>query len=242
MSLAVEPKEPVEIRGGDRPGPYDLYTMIKLALADDQLLFRKGLVMLLSDMAGARIVLECANGEELLVGLKTAEVDIVLLDLEMPVMDGVETMHRLKEGQPEVKVIVLSSHEGENVIKHLMELGANGFIPKNAEPDEIDTAIRSVAQTGYYFSDAVSNAMLHGLVRGKKVKPTFADIDPLSERELEVLRGICQERTTAEIAAMIFVSPRTVEFHRNNLLLKTGARNTAGLVVYAMAHGHYIPL
>ncbi|MBK9420980.1 MAG: response regulator transcription factor [Flavobacteriales bacterium] len=216
--------------------------MIKLALADDQRLFRKGLLMLLRDMSGARVVLECVNGEELLQGLKETAVDIVLLDLEMPVMDGVETMHRLREEHPDVKVIVLSSHEGENVIKHLMELGANGFMQKNAEPDEIDTAIRSVADTGYYFSDKVSNAMLHGLVKGKKVKPTFEDIDPLSERELEVLRGICQERTTAEIAGKLFVSPRTVEFHRNNLLLKTGARNSAGLVVYAMANGHYIPL
>lgn len=216
--------------------------MIKLALADDQRLFRKGLVMLLSDMAGVRVVLECANGEELLKGLKKTPVDIVLLDLEMPVMDGVETMHKLRAEHPALKVIILSSHDGENVIKHLMVLGANGYMPKNAEPDEIDMAIRSVAQTGYYFSDTVSNAMLHGLVKGKKVKPTFADIDPLSERELEVLRGICQERTTAEIAGKLFVSPRTVEFHRNNLLLKTGARNTAGLVVYAMANGHYIPL
>lgn len=216
--------------------------MIKLALTDDQRLFRKGLVMLLRDMAGAEVVLECANGEELLQGLKKMAVDIVLLDLEMPVMDGVETMHKLRAEHPEVKVIILSSHDGENVIKHLMELGANGYMPKNAEPDEIDLAIRSVADTGYYFSDTVSNAMLHGLVKGKKVKPTFEDIDPLSERELEVLRGICQERTTAEIGEKLFVSPRTVEFHRNNLLLKTGARNTAGLVVYAMANGHYIPL
>ncbi len=216
--------------------------MINLALADDQRLFRKGLVMLLRDMAGARVVLECANGEELLLGLKKTKVDIVLLDLEMPVMDGVETMHRLRSEYPALKVIILSSHDGENVIKHLMELGANGYMPKNAEPDEIDMAIRSVADTGYYFSDTVSNAMLHGLVKGKKVKPTFEDIDPLSERELEVLRGICQERTTAEIGGKLFVSPRTVEFHRNNLLLKTGARNTAGLVVYAMANGHYIPL
>jgi DNA-binding NarL/FixJ family response regulator len=216
--------------------------MINLALADDQRLFRKGLVMLLRDMAGVRVVLECANGEELLLGLKNTKVNIVLLDLEMPVMDGVETMHKLRAEHPELKVIILSSHDGENVIKHLMELGANGYIPKNAEPDEIDLAIRSVADTGYYFIDTVSNAMLHGLVKGKKVKPNFEDIDPLSERELEVLRGICQERTTAEIGEKLFISPRTVEFHRNNLLLKTGARNTAGLVVYAMANGHYIPL
>ena len=215
--------------------------MIRLALADDQVLFRKGMALLLRDMAGAQVMLECANGEELLAGLKSTTVDIVLLDLEMPVMDGMETMRRMRLEFPAVKVIVLSSHDEEKFITHLMELGANGYMLKNAEPDEIDTAIRSVAESGYYFSDRVSKVMLVGLVKKKQVKPTFNDIDPLSERELEVLRGICAELTTAEIAEKIFVSPRTVEFHRNNLLLKTGARNAAGLVVYAMTKGLYTP-
>ncbi len=215
--------------------------MIKLALADDQRLFRKGMALLLRDMAGVRVVLECANGQELLTALKTTKVDIVLLDLEMPVLDGTATMRRIKQEYPAVKVIVLSSHDEEQTIVSLMELGANGYMLKSAEPDEIDTAIRSVAQSGFYLNDTVNRATLHALVQKKQVKPTFNDIDPLSERELEVLRGICQELTTAEIGEKIFVSPRTVEFHRNNLLLKTGARNAAGLVVYAMTKGLYTP-
>ena len=213
--------------------------MIRLALADDQLLFLRGMALLLRDMAGVQVVLECSNGAELLAGIECNPIDIVLLDLEMPVMDGMETMRRLRSEFPAVKVIVLSSHDEEKFISHLMELGANGYMMKNAEPDEIDTAIRSVAESGYYFSDAVSKVMLHALVKKKQVNPTFHSIDPLSERELEVLRGICQELTTAEIAERIFVSPRTVDFHRNNLLLKTGARNAAGLVVYAMTKGIY---
>ena len=215
--------------------------MIRLALADDQLLFLRGMALLLRDMAGVQVVLECSNGAELLAGIESNPIDIVLLDLEMPVMDGMETMRRLRSEFPAVKVIVLSSHDEEKFISYLMELGANGYMMKNAEPDEIDTAIRSVAESGYYFSDAVSKVMLHALVKKKQVKPTFHSIDPLSERELEVLRGICQELTTAEIAERIFVSPRTVDFHRNNLLLKTGARNAAGLVVYAMTKGIYTP-
>jgi DNA-binding NarL/FixJ family response regulator len=215
--------------------------MIQLALADDQRLFRKGMAMLLRDMAGVRVVLECANGEELLAELKSTPVDIVLLDLDMPVLDGTATMRRIKQEFPEVKVIILSSHDEEKYITSLMELGANGYMLKSAEPDEIDMAIRSVAQSGFYLNDAVNKVLLHGLVKGRKVKPTFNAIDPMSERELEVLRAICQERTTPEIAAKLFVSPRTVEFHRNNLLLKTGARNIAGLVVYAMTKGIYTP-
>ena len=192
--------------------------MIRIALADDQQLFRKGLAMLLRDMAGARVVLECANGQELLTALTDTPVDVVLLDLEMPVMNG----------------------EDKFVIQ-LMELGANGYMLKTAAPDEIDMAIRSVAENGYYFSDRIGHVKLHGLVKDKRVKPVFNEIDPLSERELEVLRAICKELTTAEIAEKLFVSPRTVDFHRNNLLLKTGARNAAGLVVYAMTKGIYAP-
>lgn len=215
--------------------------MIRLALADDQLLFRRGMAMILRDMAGVRVVVECANGEELLAALNTTMVDIVLLDLEMPVLDGTATMRRIKQEFPAVKVIILSSHDEDKYINSLMDLGANGYMLKSAEPDEIDMAIRSVAQSGFYLNDMVNKALLHGLVKDRKLKPTFNQVDPLSERELEVLRGICQELTTAEIAGKIFVSPRTVEFHRNNLLLKTGARNAAGLVVYAMTNGIFKP-
>ena len=215
--------------------------MTRLALADDQILFRRGMVLLLRDMPGVQVVFECSNGEELLTGLKGNEVDIVLLDLQMPVMDGMEALRRMRVEHPDVKVIVLSSHEEQTLITQVMELGANGYMLKTAEPNEVSNAIGSVAENGFYFSDAVNKLMLPGLLKKHRVKPTFNDIDPLSEREIEVLRGICQELTTMEIAGKLFVSPRTVEFHRNNILLKTGARNVAGLVVYALTKGLYIP-
>ena len=215
--------------------------MIRLALADDQRLFRMGMALLLRDMAGVKVVLECVNGAELLASLELTPVDMVLLDLQMPVLDGRQTIVKLKQAHPQVKVIILSTHDEDQMISELMDLGANGYMLKTAEPDEIDTAIRSVAANGFYFSELVSRVMLHGLVKKKQVKPIFNEIDPLSERELDVLRGICQEFTTAEIAAKLFVSPRTVDFHRNNLLLKTGAKNAAGLVVYAITKGHFAP-
>jgi DNA-binding NarL/FixJ family response regulator len=184
---------------------------------------------------------DSANGEEMLIGLKGNAVDIVLLDLEMPVMDGVETLRSIREEHPQVKVIVLSTHDDEASIVRMMELGASGYVLKTAEPDEVENAIRSVKESGYYFSDLVSRVMLQSLVKKEKVKPVYNEVDPLTERELEVLRAICQEMTTTEIAGKLFLSPRTVEFHRNNILLKTGARNVAGLVVYAMTKGHYVP-
>ncbi|HMU13834.1 MAG: response regulator transcription factor [Bacteroidetes bacterium] len=215
--------------------------MIRLAIADDQPLFRRAFVLLLRDMPDVQVMFDSANGEELLTGLKGNEVDIVLLDLEMPVMDGVEALRRIREEHTKVKVIVLSTHDDERSIVRMMELGANGYVLKTAEPDEVETAIRSVKESGYFFSDLVSRVMLQGLVKKESVKPVFNDVDPLSERELEVLRAICQEMTTTEIAGKLFLSPRTVEFHRNNILLKTGARNVAGLVVYAMTRGIYAP-
>lgn len=218
-----------------------LRPMIRLALADDQLLFRRGLVMLLRDMAGVQVVFECGNGEELLTGLRDNSIDIVLLDLEMPVMDGMEAIGRIKQEYPNVKVIVLSTHNKEKFILRAMDSGAAGYMLKSADTDEIESTIRSVQESGYYYSDRVSHVMLHGLVSKQKVKPTFNEVDPLSERELEVLRAICQGLTNTEIAGKLFISPRTVEGHRNNMLLKTGAKNTAGLVVYAMTKGYYTP-
>ena len=215
--------------------------MIRLALADDQPLFRRGMAMLLRDMPDVQVLFECNNGEELLTGLKGNAIDIVLLDLEMPVMDGMETMRRVRQDHPEVRVIVLSMHHEEKFIVHLMELGANGYVVKTAEPDEIENAVRSVATSGYHFSEMVSRVMLQRLVKKEKLKPTFHDVEPLTERELEVLRLICQELTTTEIAGKLFLSPRTVEGHRNNILLRIGARNTAGIVVYAMSKGLYTP-
>lgn len=215
--------------------------MIRLAIADDQPLFRRAFVLLLRDMPDVQVMFDSANGAELLTGLKGNEVDIVLLDLEMPVMDGVEALRRTREEHPQVKVIVLSTHNDERSIIRMMELGANGYVLKTAEPDELENAIRSVKDSGYFFNDIVSREMLQGLVKKAKVKPVFNEVDPLTERELEVLRAICQEMTTTEIAGKLFLSPRTVEFHRNNILLKTGARNVAGLVVYAMTRGIYAP-
>lgn len=197
--------------------------------------------MLLRDMDGVQVVFECGNGEELLTGLRDNTIDIVLLDLEMPVMDGMKALARLRQEYPEVKVIVLSTHNKEDLIAHAMDSGAAGYMLKSADTDEIEGAIRSVRESGYYYSDRVSHVMLHSVVRKQKVKPTFREVDPLSERELEVLRAICQGLTNTEIAGKLFISPRTVDGHRNNMLLKTGAKNTAGLVVYAMTKGYYTP-
>lgn len=210
--------EQVEIRVAGRQGHANLHAMNQIALADDQMLFRRGMALLLRDMPDVRVVFECANGAELLTGMRDNHVDIVLLGVEMPVMDGFTAMQHLREAYPEVKVIKLSMHAGDDMIGRAMDLGANAYVPKNSTPDEIEDAIRGVATNGYHFSDRVSNVMLHGLVNSKKIKPEYEVTEPLTERELEVLRAICQELTTTEIAGQLFLSPRTVEGHRNKIL------------------------
>lgn len=211
--------------------------MIRIALVDDHLLFRKGLISILGLNNDFEVVFDCTNGKEALSALKETPVDIVLMDLEMPEMDGTAATKVIVEQHPQVKVIVLSMHDDEQFIVHLMKAGAKGYLLKNAEPEEINDAIRSVYETGFYFNDRVSRVMLGGLVTKAKLEPNYNLQEALSKREVEVLKQICQEKTTAEIGEALFISPRTVEGHRNNILLKTGARNTAGMVVFAMKNG-----
>jgi len=213
--------------------------MIKVVLTDDHKLFRSGIKSLLQSLDDFLVIGEAGNGQELLDFLAQTDSapDVILLDLEMPVMDGIETLKKMRETFPEAKAIVLSMHDDEKFIIHMMELGARGYLLKNAEPEEIDQALRSVVDTGYHFSEKISMIMLKGLVKKEKLKTGFSNKEALSEREVEVLRLICEELTAAEIAEKLFISPRTVEGHRNKLMEKTGARNIAGLVVYAIKEG-----
>lgn len=211
--------------------------MIKIAITDDHKLFRRGMKIMLSDFDEIEVLFEAGNGQELLDELKKTPIDLVLLDLEMPEMDGIATTPKLRQEFPDVKIIILSMHDDDQMITHLMELGAHGYLLKDAEPAEVEMAIRTTIQHGFYFNDRVSKAMLTGLVQKKKVKPSFSHQTDLSEREQEVLRLICQEFTSQEIADKLFISKRTVEGHRNRLLEKIGAKNTAGLVVYAAQQG-----
>ena len=162
----------------------------------------------------------------------------MLLDYEMPVMDGLHTLKALQKEYPTVKVIILTMHQENTFISHFMEAGAHGFLFKDAHPEEVETAVRKVAEGSLYFNDAVSMALLQGL-RSKNEGHTWSPDtgESLSEREIEVLRGICQQWSTQEIADHLCLSPRTIEGYRKTLLEKTGAKNSAGLVVFAIRFG-----
>lgn len=209
---------------------------INYAIADDHKIFRQGLKIALKD-EHLHCIGEAGNGKELLTLLADNKVDIVLLDLKMPDMDGIETTKQLREKYPDVKILILTMFDDEHFIIHLMEAGASGYLLKNAEPAEIKLAIHAAMENGYYFNDLVSSTMLKNLMNKTKRPPTFKETVELNDKERTVLQLICEQYTAAEIAEKIFLSPRTVEGIRSTLLEKVGVRNLAGLVMYAVKSG-----
>jgi len=212
---------------------------IRIALVDDQLLFRQSLALLIQGEPDIALVLESDNGENCLKDMAALQVlpDILLADLEMPGMDGIELNERLHQLYPSVKLVVLSVHASERLIARMIDQGASGYLTKNCDKAELMTALYTVHSTGYYLNNRVLNA-LRNVSRNNAVSPKSLNGVPvvLSKREKEILHLICKEYNTSEIAQRLYLSPRTVEGHRNNLLQKTGRRNTAGLVLFALKY------
>ena len=210
---------------------------IKIAIADDQKLFRKGITALIKSFEHMEVVFEAENGLELLSLCQNFEntPDIILLDLSMPEMNGLDALKVLKEKYPLISIIILTSHELESFILATIQAGANGYLAKNAEPEEVEKAIREVYKNDFYFTLPMLEIMRKGLVK-KTNLIKLDEQDHLTTREKEVLSLICEQLNSSEIAEKLFLSARTVEGHRNNLLLKTKSRNTAGLVLYALKH------
>jgi DNA-binding NarL/FixJ family response regulator len=211
--------------------------IIKIAIADDYKIYREGLKVGLAADEQLQVILEADNGEDLVKALETSTPDVILMDLKMPLMDGMEATRLVRKKYPGIKILVVSMYEDDKFIIHLMENGANGYLLKNAEPDEIIRSIYAVHENGYYFNDLVNKALLKKLVLKNNLKPSFNQDVELTERELEVLKLICQEKTATEIAKEIFLSPRSVEGIRQRLIEKIGVRNTAGIVMFAVKNG-----
>ncbi len=203
-------------------------------ITDDHKLFRKGIAALLSDFDFIEVIGEAGNGLELLELLKITDPKplVILLDLRMPVMDGPEVHKEIKNLYPEIKVIILTMEDDQQMIAHLIQEGVNGYLLKSAEPDEMELALRKVIQNDFYFSDSISTMIMKGLFNNKMEQKS--DDIKLTTREHEVLRLICKELTAAEIAEQLYLSVRTVEGYRAKLLSKTQTKNMAGLVLYAV--------
>lgn len=205
-------------------------------IADDHTIFRKAMVSLLQSFPRVAKVKDAENGKELLALVKEQAPDIVLLDLQMPVMDGSETCEILYNRFPDVKVIVLSMHDSERYILHMMDLGARAFLFKNVEPDELEQAIYSVAEKDFYHNELIASILRKSLREKHNLKrPEFKQ--ELSEREREVMLLLCQEYSTKEISSRLSLSDRTVENHRAKIMEKIGVKNIVGVVRYAYEQG-----
>ncbi len=212
-------------------------TSIKYIIADDHTIFRQGLRMVLADDRHLEFLAEAADGLELMGLLKRDTPDVILLDLKMPGMDGMEALRAIRAKYPLIKVLILTMNDEEQLILHLLEAGANGYLIKNADADEIRLAIHACYENGFYFSDYVSSLLLKTLVQKKKSNLSFKEAVSFNERELAVLKLICEGCTAMEIGKTIFLSHRTVEGIKLELQEKIGVRNTAGLIMYAVKQG-----
>ncbi|HAD12118.1 MAG TPA: DNA-binding response regulator [Saprospirales bacterium] len=212
---------------------------ILIAIADDEALFRKGMRLILEDYPDMEVMLEAENGESLLQNIRqSAELpDVLLLDLKMPGMTGIEAAEIIRQEFPSISIVVVSSHISKAFILNMIEIGAAAYLGKNADPDEVVETIRMVCEKGFFYNQMVMEVIRDNMTGRNPIKPQRSFDVELTIREKEVLQLICQELTTQEIGEKLFISNRTVEGHRNNMLAKLGCRNTAGLVVYAIRNG-----
>ncbi|MBI3189434.1 MAG: response regulator transcription factor [Ignavibacteriales bacterium] len=212
---------------------------ITILLADDHSIVRSGLRALLATVSSFRVVAEASNGEETITLAEQHSPDIIILDVSMPKLNGIETTRRLRQKNLTGKILILSIYENEEYVHQALQAGADGYLLKNAEKKEIVSAIKVVATGGKFFSTDISKIMLDGYVKRAEKPENFPNTDSLqlTKREKEILKFIAQGYTSQEIADKLFLSFRTVNTHRSNMMQKLDIHDTASLVRYAIQHG-----
>jgi len=207
---------------------------IKVAIADDHKIFRDGIKMALKDRDYLKILWEAEDGKDLMHKLKLKQPDVLLMDIRMPEIDGVNAISLLRKEYEDIKIIVLTMYDDQEMITKMMEMGANAYLTKTTDPDEIYQAIITCMNDDFYFNDLVNKAVLLKLQHKKAVKQFYPNPVKFSEKEIRILKAISEDKTTEEISKEVFLSPRTIETIRQNMKQKVGAKTIAGLVMYAM--------
>lgn len=209
---------------------------IKVLIADDHVLYRAGVKTALSTKKDVKVIAEADNGMHLLNMLKMIQPDVILLDIQMPVMDGIGALPEIKKNWPHIKVIMLTMMDDHSMITKLMELGANSYLSKTSDSEIIYEAIKTCFEQEYYFNSLTNKALLTNLKQRNNVVPQkYAPQEAnLNDKEMLILKLMCEEKSTKEIADLVDLSPRTVEAIRDKLKVKTGAKSTAGLIMYAV--------
>ncbi len=207
---------------------------IKVALADDHKIFRDGIKMALKDREYIKILWEAEDGKDMLHKLKIKLPDVLLMDIRMPEIDGIDAIKLIRKEYEDIKIIILSMYDDQEIINKMMEMGSNAFLTKTADPDEIYQAILSVMNEDFYFNDLVNTAVLLKLQHKKTVRKFYPNPVKFSDKEIRILKLISEDKTTDEISKEVFLSPRTIETIRQNMKSKIGVKTIAGLVMYAM--------
>ena len=211
---------------------------IKVIICDDHVLYRAGVKTALSSKKDIKVIAEADNGVHLLNLIKTIQADVILLDIQMPIMDGITALPEVKKLCPQTKIIMLTMLDDNSMITKLMELGANSYLTKNSDSEVIYDAIKTCFEQEYYFNSLTNKALLSNLKQRNVVAPQHMTPQEvhLNDKETTILRLMCEEKSTKEIADMVDLSPRTVEAIRDKLKVKTGSKTTAGLIMYAVKH------
>jgi len=209
--------------------------MLKIAITDDHTLFRKSLGMLLNSFNNMQVVLEASNGSELLEKLKTTNVDILLLDLQMPVLNGFETSRHVKEKYPEIKILILTLMSGADIIEKVINMGVNGYFTKNTPPNELENAIWNLKEDGFYFEDSLSQVI--NKILSTTDNQTIKEHEVLfTERELEIIKLTAEGFKAREISEKLFISPKTVNNHKQNIQNKYKFENMMTAILYCINH------
>jgi len=210
--------------------------MTKVIVVDDHQIFVDGVKALISGMESIEVVAEANNGVGLMDCLSKVEADIVLMDVNMPVMDGIEATQKSLEQYPDLKVLMLTMHDSTEYIQKLLKAGAHGYVLKNTGREELQLAIETIMKDEAFYSTAVTKRIMESMQKKRTVEKRLGNVE-LTGREKEVLVLIAQEYTTNEIAEKLFISHHTVESHRKNLISKLQVRGVSGLVKYAIQSG-----
>ena len=210
---------------------------IKVIICDDHQILVQGLKSLLKDSEEIEIIATANNGQELLETLKNKKPDILLLDVDMPVMDGYETLKQVKSKYSSIKVISLTIHLDKTIIQKMMETGASGYLLKNINKSELSEAIRKVYSGKIYISDEATNSLLDKEKLEVKTAQLDESVEELTKREIEILKLIAEGYSNTEIGGILYISPRTVDTHRTNIMKKLNVKNIAGLIKYAVQAG-----
>lgn len=208
-------------------------TQIKVSIADDHKIFRDGIKMALRDREYLKILWEAEDGKDLMHKLKLKMPDVLLMDIRMPEMDGVNAISLIRKEYEELKIIVLTMYDDQELITKMMEMGANAYLTKTTDPDEIYNAILTCMNDEFYFNELVNKAVLLKLQHKKSVRQFYPNPVKFTEKELRILKLIAEDKTTEEISKEVFLSPRTVETIRQKMKEKVGAKTIAGLIMFA---------